>query len=282
MWSIAMKTKILSLRFLLGWIAIFGLSMGATAYAATYYVDYDSGSDTAAGTSPTTAWQHAPGDPNAGGNPRAVTLGAGDQVLFRGGVRYQGHIVIPDSGAGGMPLRYTGNGWGSENSVIDGGEAFGASWTRCASAAACGGNPDYMHIYHTAAPASITFQRGFFEDGEFIWDSQEPNPADRFHYDRTDGLRAIPIDDSAVYHTRTAITDPRYLTQSDPNYYDGAYVIVWHIPNITTIHPITGFDPDTDTLSHEDLGNDIYDDRDTYYAVLNHLTGTQYRSAVTA
>ncbi len=266
-----MKAKILSLEFLLGLIAIFGLSMVATAHAATYYVDYDGGSDTAAGTSATTAWQHAPGDSNATDNPRAVTLGGGDQVLFRGGVRYQGHIVIPASGVAGAPLRYTGNGWGSGNAVIDGGEAFGASWTRCASAAACGGNPDYMHIYHTAAPPGTTFQRGFYEDGEFIWASQEPNPADRFHYDRTDGLRTIPIDDATVYHTRTAITDPRYLTQSDPNYYDGAYVIVWHIPNITTIHPITGFDPDSDTLFHEDLGNEIFDDRDTYYAILNHL-----------
>jgi hypothetical protein len=234
-------------------------------------VDYDQGRDTDSGTSADTAWQHAPGDPDAADNPQTVVLGAGDQVLLRGGVRYPGRIVIPGSGAGGAPLRYTGNAWDGGTAVIDGGQEFGGSWTPCASAAACGGNPNYMHIYHTAAPPTKTFQSGFFEDGEFLWASQEPNPADRFHYDRTDGLRVIPIDDPSVSHTRTSITDPRYLTQSDPNFYDGAYVIVWHVPNVTTIHPVTGFDPGTHTLTHEDLGQDVYSDRDTYYAVLNHL-----------
>lgn len=44
-----------------------------------------------------------------------------------------------------------------------------------------------------------------------------------------------------------------------------------HTPNVTTIHAVTGFDPDTHTLFHEDLGNDIYDDRDTFYALINYL-----------
>jgi hypothetical protein len=269
--GIAMKTKTLGLTVLAGLIVFCGLSGCTAAYAATYYVDYDSGSDTDPGTSPTAAWQHAPGDSNATGNPQTTMLSAGDQVLFRGGVRYSGSIVIPASGGDQGPLRYTGNGWGSEKAIIDGGQDLGGSWTRCASADACGGNPNYMHIYHTAAPLHKTFQSGFFEDGEFLWATQEPNPPDRFHYDRKDGLRVIPISDNTVSHTRTSITDPRYLTQNDPDYYNGAYVIVWHIPNVTTIHRVTGFDPATHTLNHEDLGQDVYDDRDTYYAVLNHL-----------
>jgi hypothetical protein len=57
--------------------------------------DIENFNTTSSGTSTGTAWQHAPGDPNASDNPQAVILGAGDQVLFRGGVRYQGHIVIP-------------------------------------------------------------------------------------------------------------------------------------------------------------------------------------------
>lgn len=266
-----MRARIQGLRILAGLIVICGLSCCTTAYAVTYYVDYDSGGDAEDGTSPDTAWQHAPGDPNAEGRPQAVIPGAGDQVLFRGGVRYRGHLLIPGSGGGTAPLRYTGNGWGGEKAVIDGGQAFGGGWTRCASAETCGGNPNFMQIYFTDAPLNKTFQNGFFEDGEFIWTSQEPNPPDRFHYDRTDGLRVIPISDPAVYQTRTSITDPRYLTQSDPDYFNGAYVLVWHQPNVTTFHRVTGFDPATHTLSHEDLGNDIYDDRDTYYAILNHI-----------
>ena len=38
------------------------------AEATTYYVDFASGSDSNDGRSPTSAWKHAPGDPNAGGN----------------------------------------------------------------------------------------------------------------------------------------------------------------------------------------------------------------------
>lgn len=240
-------------------------------YATTFYVDFDSGDDTRTGTSMTDAWQHAPGDPNAAGVPDATILNPEDRVLFRGGVRYQGRIRINNSGDSSMPIQYVGDEWGSERAIIDGGTEFGGTWTRCASAQECGGNPNYMNIYYTAAPIDKTFRSGFFEDGELVWVAQDPIPPDNFHYDRIDGMRVIPFNDPAVYHSRTSITDPRHLTHTDPNEYDGAYVLVWHIPNVSTIHPVTGFDPDTHTLFHEDLGDDIYDDRDTYYAVINHL-----------
>ena len=49
---------------------------------------------------------------------------------------------------------------------------------------------------------------------------------------------------------------------------------VWRIPNVTVIVKITDFDPGSHTITHEDLDGDIYTDRDTYYAVLNHLVRT--------
>jgi len=117
----------------------------------------------------------------------------------------------------------------------------------------------------------VDFTQGFFEDDAFIWQAQDPNPADPFYYDRIDGFRVISHTDPTVYQTRTSITDPRYFTQTDSAAWDGAYVAVWRIPNVTVIKKVTGFDPDADTVYHEDLGGDIYTDRNTFYAVLNHL-----------
>ncbi|MBN1672036.1 MAG: right-handed parallel beta-helix repeat-containing protein [Kiritimatiellae bacterium] len=154
--------------------------------------------------------------------------------------------------------------------MLDGAEPFGGSWTRCASAADCRGNPNYAKIYVTSAPSGYDFQAGTFQDASFLWFSQDPNPADPFHYDRTEYLRTIPLADASVFHTRTSVTDPRVLTQSDPDYYAGAYVLVWRQPNVTVIRRITGYSPATHTITHEDLGGDVYPDRDTGYALLNH------------
>ena len=65
-----------------------GLALAAAApsSAAVYYVDYARGVDAAAGTSTTTAWRHAPGDPAAGERAASAQLRPGDTVRFRGGV----------------------------------------------------------------------------------------------------------------------------------------------------------------------------------------------------
>lgn len=79
---------------------LFSLFFAAAAMldlsAATYYVDYKSGSDAAAGTSINAPWQHCPGDRRATGNANA-TLGLGDVVIFKGGVSY----VMDAAGGGG-------------------------------------------------------------------------------------------------------------------------------------------------------------------------------------
>jgi signal peptidase I len=235
-----------------------------------YYVDYESGSDNADGTTPNTAWKHAPGDPDAAGNPAAVTLEPGDVVQFKGGVRYLGTLSIDAHGTAEQPIIYRGSDWGTEAAIFEGADSFGGTWTRCSSAAACGNNPNFSNIFYTQAPADADPFTGFYEDQEFIWAAQDPNPDDFFHYDRTEYFNVIPHDDASIYYTRTSITDPSYFTQSDPNYWDSAYIIAWRIPNITVIRKVTGFDPATSTIYFEDLEGDIYDDRDSYYAVLNH------------
>lgn len=70
----------------------------------TYYVDFGGGSDTADGKSQATAFQHAPGDASATGNAQSTMLAAGDVVLLKGGVVYQGTITITASGTAAAPI----------------------------------------------------------------------------------------------------------------------------------------------------------------------------------
>jgi hypothetical protein len=83
----------------------------------TYYVDYDSGQDSNAGTmgSP---WKHAPGDRNAAGVAASTALVPGDTLSFRGGVVYQGCIKARASGTPGLPITYGGMGWGPGRAIL--------------------------------------------------------------------------------------------------------------------------------------------------------------------
>jgi hypothetical protein len=104
-------------------LAILFFSLCFPAYAADYYVDFDSGADTNNGTATGTAFKHAPGDPNATDTADSTTLAAGDTVYFRGGVVYLGYVEITASGSLGNAITFDGNAsgaWGTGRSIIDG------------------------------------------------------------------------------------------------------------------------------------------------------------------
>jgi hypothetical protein len=234
-------------------------------------VDYAKGDDARPGTTQTTAWKHAPGDKNAADNPRSIRLAPGDTVLFKGGVIYRGCIEIPASGKPGSSITYKGDGWGPDKAILDDSVPVDAKWTQCSSADELRGNKNFEKIYYTAAPKGYDFRMGTYENGDFLYPCQDPAPSDPFHYDRTDQLRVLPYEDPAVAQTETSIMDSRYFTQTDPAYYDGAYVITWQMPNETGIYKITGFDPATHTIRHEKVGPaGLYTDRESYYAIMNH------------
>lgn len=91
-------------------ISTVAISVGA----ATYYVDYSAGSDSSSGTSASTPFQHAPGDPRRGGAVPA-SLAAGDSVLFKSGVSYvltNSGINAGWSGASNAPITYASFGSG--------------------------------------------------------------------------------------------------------------------------------------------------------------------------
>lgn len=244
----------------------------SAGFCANYYVDYNSGNDGNSGTSQSAAWKHCPGDKNAASISLSAKLAAGDTVLFKGGVYYRGSISLLRLDPVGSPVTLKGDGWGLEKAILDGSEPIAGSFTQCPSQDDCAGNPNWENIYFVNVSTSFSFDTGFYEDDEFLWYSQDPNPGDPFLYDKSAYLRVIPKSNPSVSQTRTSITDPRYFTQSDPNFWNGAYVISWRVPNVMSIKKITSYDPASHTVYHEDLGNDIYTDRDSYYSVLNHLS----------
>lgn len=233
---------------------------------AIYYVDYDGGSDTANGTSVETAWKHCPGDPAATGNPGSATLQGGDCVRFRGGVVYRGQITAGQSGGVGNPISYQGNKWGISRAVFDGSELLTGSWTKCASASECKGNPNWEHIYYISAPEGFGFFAGLFEDDAAAYMSQWPQQDDPFFYDRTEQFHTIDLDNEDNEMTRTSITEPVVFTQTDTSFWTGAYVGVWRIPNVVAVKAITGYVEGT--LSFEDIGGDLYSG-DGLYTLLN-------------
>ena len=93
------------------------------AYAAKYYVDYSNGSDANNGLSINSPFKHCPGDDNAIDITGSTNLSAGDTVIFKGGVQYNGRIDLDWSGSEGSVITYDGNTdgtWGTGKAIIDG------------------------------------------------------------------------------------------------------------------------------------------------------------------
>lgn len=129
-------------------IAVAGLM--SPAMATTYYVDYEGGDDARAGTKPAAAWKHCPGDGEAAGTAAEATLEPGDQVIFKGGVRYCGTIGGGPKGTAERPVVYDGNtagDFGTGRAIVDGSAPL-TGWTRCTSAADAMGHPNWSKIYY--------------------------------------------------------------------------------------------------------------------------------------
>ena len=93
------------------------------SFAATYYVDFTSGLNTNNGISTATAWKNCPGDAAATGVAAGAQLGAGDKIIFKGGVIYKGETSVKWSGAASAQITYDGNSagtWGAGKALIDG------------------------------------------------------------------------------------------------------------------------------------------------------------------
>src|SRR5664280_3358934 len=79
---------------------------GVSVFAATYYIDYSSGSDSNSGTSTNAPWQRAPGMVAFSGS---YSHSAGDVFIFKGGVTWPASslgMVITQGGSATNPDIY--------------------------------------------------------------------------------------------------------------------------------------------------------------------------------
>ncbi|MDP2877228.1 MAG: right-handed parallel beta-helix repeat-containing protein [Holophaga sp.] len=244
------------------------VTVNPAGFGTTYHIDFETGSDTNSGLTTALPWKHAPGDAAATANPRAVVLGPGDVVQFKGGVVYRGQIDIRVSGAAGSPITFRGEGWGSGKAIIDGSEPMAGTWQRCANAAEAGGNPDWNSIFYLDYVGTLSPFGQFFDQGERIYLAQGPNLSNPFWDDRY--REYWPVTPANI--TLTSITDPVVLNQSSAQAWTGAHVQIWVNPNVITIRPVTGFDPTTSTIRFDTLESiALYGDRNQYFSLVNHL-----------
>ncbi|MFE5483760.1 right-handed parallel beta-helix repeat-containing protein [Streptomyces sp. NPDC056527] len=87
---------------------------GGRHAGTTYFIDCGSGSDSASGTSPGSAWDSLE-------KASAVTYGPGDRILFRRGSTCDGVLAPTGSGAEGAPVRVDAYGKGAKPRIQGGG-----------------------------------------------------------------------------------------------------------------------------------------------------------------
>ena len=176
-------------------ILIVAFAAAGSGDAATYYVDFDGGSDTNAGTSAAAPFKHCPGDAAATGAAKITYFAAGDTVIFKGGVHYRGIVVVSRAGGPDNLIVYDGNTagtFGTGRAVIDGADPV-TGWTQCQSAAEVNGNPHYASIYwaYIPAPSHDLWHVNLCEGVQTLPIAQDPNPSDAFYQDRIDTYRRI-------------------------------------------------------------------------------------------
>ncbi|MDF3130612.1 right-handed parallel beta-helix repeat-containing protein [Kiritimatiellaeota bacterium B1221] len=178
-------------------------------HAATYYIDFARGENTADGLSPASAWKHAPGDKNATGNPANILLQPGDKIHFKGGVAYTGELKFTHlQGSASRPIVFDGNQegtFGKGRAILDGSKMI-ENWNKVQSAEQVGGNPLWQKIMYSDVDMDLRknfsqdrfilhrdgkqdrqapWQRLFLIDGEkrVLPIAQRPKPSDDFYPD---------------------------------------------------------------------------------------------------
>jgi len=237
------------MRIVISKVLIAVMFVCVEANAETYYIDYENGRNNNNGRSEASAWEHAPGDPEATSNPSTTVLNAGDTVLFKGNAIYRGSITMNYSGTEGSPIIYKGDGWGEEKAILDGSFPL-EGWTPCSSASECGEN--WENLYTTFAPSEASaFSSRLAEDGDFLWFAQDPNQPDPFFFDKIDYFTSVPPENQTV----TSLIDSFRFNQSDSSYWDGSFLLLWVLPNMIQLRAIQSFEPAENKVIFEETND---------------------------
>lgn len=245
-------------------LILFLVAIGASG--ATWYVDYETGSDSNAGTSTNAPFKHCPGDAEATSTALATHFSSGDSVFFKGGSRYTGRIIIDRSGSPGIPITYEGTGWGTGSAIIDGTVMLGQTWTNCTSAGEVAGNTNYVNIWRTVAPTNVTPFTSLILSNAFLPFSHSPNMEDPVTFDN-DMTLWHTVSSSKI--TSTSIVDSVVFTNASAAYWTNSWIAVWRQPNLVTFTRITNSVPASNRIEFASVGS-VYPDRDSYYLLINH------------
>lgn len=262
--------SVLSVAFL-AVVSSDGSTQGALG-PRTYYIDFDKGSDSAAGTSQNAPWRHAPGDPQAGGNPAKVSLIPGDTVLFRAGVNYRGSIAVKASGAPGRPITYSGQGWGTGRAIISGRDPIVASPLPCSSLPQCAKlpNADRLVVFQSPSPVSVFDQ--VVLDGHILRLAQAPKLTDAFLFDDTSKYVEVrsgelsPLPDGKTWQLQN---DFIKKSLGDDGVADLLIMILGY-PNVITSGPASAYDQNSGSVLFQPFRFKRNDKVTVVFALANH------------
>jgi len=244
------------------------VSVAPESLGQNYYIDFDGGNDDDDGISKETPWKHSPGDVNARGGPGSIKLQAGDVVIFKGGVHYKGEVKLSGGvGEEDAPIIFDGNtegDFGEGKAIFDGSDVL-EGWAKCSS----NESPVSEAIYCTSLPSGATeLKANLYQEQEMLTLAQGPNVIDNYKFDDIATYREVP----PVNATKESIVDAEFFTQEFESSWNGAYVYIWAYGNRVFKTPVTGFIPSENKILFEPISSPVYTDRNTKYAVTNHLS----------
>lgn len=236
----------------------------APAPAPTYrsfFIDYASGDDNAAGTSKAAAWKHAPGDPNATGAAAAFVPQPGDHIVFVEGTRYYGSVKAEWTGTADKPIVIEGEG-ANHRAVIDGASSV-ASLQLCTSQAACNGIAAWRSVHIARFAEALPAEARLFADGQALAPAQWPDPKDLFYSDETTEM-AQEVG-TTLNAGRAGIDAGVAAAMQSPQ---GSTIAVWIQGNRVIERPVTAVS--SSAVTFDATGVNSYTDRPGRFAIRGH------------
>ena len=189
------------------------LLITSRALSATYYIDYEAGDDSNAGTTTGAPFQHLPYDARFTGS---CTPAAGDNFYFNRGTTYSATSALTTymfesitSGSAGSPITFGAYGTGTDP-IIEGGFAIDESQFALYSGVA-GTNAVYRATNSSLGTTGITVISAYEFDS---FDTTETNISHAYvSQGSTSGLTAV----CTLYQSGTAAGDYVYIRTSDNN-----------------------------------------------------------------
>lgn len=243
-------------------LCLSAIMLASAARAHVYFVDYENGDDTADGMGPGTAWRHAPGDPMASGRAARSDLRPGDEVRFKGGVRYSGEIRVPASGEKGRPIVFAGAGFGEGRAIIEGADPV-RSITPCQSRRLCADSENWKQLaIATLARTDDRFAILFDEQG-MLSEARLPRVEPGDNPDDVKKFFEIPLSEKAAVEKgqlRAAALIRHYGARLS------GHLLIWTYGNQIARRPIIGVAGDVILFPADGLK--LYPDRPGRYAII--------------